>query len=117
MSVNWVMGPSIDDDIKWNVVRSSKFVGFLVKLDAPRCVLAVGGKGFIVSSDIKPGKSAGYFYKQTGETDNIEIILVDWLDEPVQSNDAIQDIFFRAGSYLLLKKQDEEERSFLSTSE
>jgi hypothetical protein len=105
MSSNWILGNSIDSTKEDPAIKSDKFVGYLINLEYPRCVIAVGEVDFALETELEYEPGSGYFFQN--KTQNFQMVLLEWLDDPVENAEDILSLFYSASAHYCVKLQDE----------
>ena len=105
MSSNWILGNSIDSTKEDPAIQSDKFVGYLVHLEYPRCVMAVGEVDFALEASLNYEDGSGYFFQN--KTQNFQMVLLEWLDDPVENAEDILSLFYSASSHYCVNLQNE----------
>jgi hypothetical protein len=105
------MGTSIDSKAEIDYAHFDKFIGYLVHLNNPRCIMLVCEPGLLNEAPINLKPNQGFFYRNTDK--NIEIVLIDWLDDVSISQEKINKILMDAAVHVEIYSQymAEEENS------
>lgn len=106
MTSNWILGSSIDSRYQEEYEKSDKFVGYLVHLAFPRCVIAVGKQNFIaeisadqqgIAEQMRSKEDRGFYYRN--KSTGTEMLVVRWLDERIYEDDIALQLFYEASSH------------------
>lgn len=102
---NWIMGKSIDSRVDNILSESEKFISYIVSLDFPRCVIAVGELGLGEENLFDLPEDAGWRY--ANHNAGFELTILEWLDDGPVSTDTIQNTLYEAATHYVLTTQDE----------
>jgi hypothetical protein len=102
---NWILGKSIDARANADLSESDKFIGYMVKLDYPSCLFAVGEIGLGDESLTDLPEDAGWRY--ANHNAGFELTVLEWLDDGEVNIDGIQSILYEAATNYVLATQDE----------
>jgi hypothetical protein len=112
---NWIIGKSIDARVDADLSVSDKFIGYMVKLDFPKCLIAVGEIGLGEENLFDLSEEAGWRY--ANHNAGFELTILDWLDDGQVNVDGIQSILYEAATNYVLAAQDEMEASKVGAQE
>ena len=102
-STNWILGTSIDSKSDIDYSHFEKFIGYLVHLESPRCIMLVCEPGLLSEAPINLNKDQGYFYRNKDR--NIEIVIIEWLDDVNISQDKMNELLLEAAVHLEIHTQ------------
>ena len=103
-TTNWILGASIDSKSDVDFSQYDKFIGFLVNLEKPRCLLLVSEPGLVSEAPVNLTSENGFFYRNADK--NIEIVILDWLDEPpAMSEKELQKFLMEAAVHIEIHSQ------------
>ena len=102
---NWILGRSIDSNREDELEASENFRGYLVHLEYPRCIVAVGNLELLNEKDaFSLSPDAGYFF--SNECRGFSLVLTEWLDDPVADAKEVSDYLFAAASHYCIVLED-----------
>ena len=101
---NWIFGNSIDSTEEDRLSYSDKFLGYLVNLSHPRCIIAVGKQNFSQEVGRAFPSDAGYFFRNSSL--GFELIVTEWLDDTVPSEQETLSMCYSAASHYSVRMQD-----------
>ncbi|MBO9428508.1 hypothetical protein [Sulfitobacter sp. R18_1] len=104
-NTNWIMGKSVDARMDVDLSECDKFIGYMVKLDSPRCLIAVGEIGLGEENVFDLPENAGWRYANYNA--GFELTILEWLDDVAVSVDGIQNTLYEAATNHVLATQDE----------
>lgn len=102
-STNWIMGTSIDSKTEVDYSHFDKFIGYLVHLEQPRCLMLVCEPGLLNDAPINLKPDRGFFYRNSEK--NIEIVLIDWFDDMKISQEKINKLLMDAAVHVEIYSQ------------
>lgn len=102
---NWIIGKSIDARLDVDLSVSDKFIGYMVKLDFPQCLIAVGEIGLGDDNLFDLPEDAGWRY--ANHNAGFELTILEWLNDGQVIIDDIQSILYEAATNYVLATQDE----------
>ena len=119
-STNWILGTSIDSKTDIDYSHFDKFIGYLVHLESPRCIMLVCEPGLLNEAPINLSKDQGYFYRNKDR--NIEIVIIEWLDDVSITQDKMNELLLEAAVHLeihtqAIAEEDELEETDLDIAE
>jgi hypothetical protein len=100
---NWILGNSIDNDNGPDLSENEMFVGYLVHLAHPRCVMLVCQPGLMEKTPIPFDYDSGYFYRS--KDGDLEIIIIQWLDDDTPTPADIKTLLLSAATHLEIHMQ------------
>ena len=93
----------IDSDLVEDISNNEMFIGYLVHLEDPRCVMLVTQPGFMQKTPIQFDYDSGHFYRS--KDSDIEIVVVKWLSDDPYTDEEINSLLLSAATHLEIHLQ------------
>ncbi len=107
---NWILGKTIDSTKEYEISTSENFLGYLVQLEHPRCLIAVGNKKMVNEGHLfSVSPDAGFFF--CNESKDFSLIILEWLDQENIESDLAAKLLYSAASHFSIKLEEDAENA------
>ncbi len=107
---NWILGRSIDSTREDELDTSENFVGYLIHLEYPRCLVALGNLELLNEKDsFSLSPDAGFFF--ANESKGFSLVVMEWLDEPIADANQVANLLYHAASHYSIQLEEMMENS------